>query len=182
MLRAPTALKTFSFELCSLWNLDFTDVRDAEAPQKYHLESLGLDYHEAANTRRRRRGIIVYARMASFISFSALNVFKTNGLLLTTLRIERHSLINMFPPSLETLHLTHLELCPALKPVEFLLAQKSPQQIPSLKTLILEKNKYHGREPVNLVDQPPSINEAIIVGTLSRVAAAQDVSIEVRIA
>lgn len=185
VLRAPKALKTFSFKLCSPWNLDFADLRDALAPQKDYLESLGLDYHEEADFMRRRRDIVVYAHIASFISFSALKVFKTNGLFLTTPSTERHILINIFPLSLETLHLTNIESCPALKAVEHLLAQKSPQQIPLLpllKKLILENTGYNGMELIKLVDQRLKFRKVIPVRRLSSVAAAHGVSIKLRMA
>ena len=129
--------------------------------------------------------------MESFISFNALKVFKTVAIFLTkTVKgTGRHSLINIFPPNLETLHLTRFQARfeSLLEALEHLLAQKSPQQIPSLKTLILEEFDYYGTEsgpwfgprPAKLMHVLWKDTQETAIGRLSEVAAAQGVSIDV---
>lgn len=68
--------------------------------------------------------------MASFISFKNLEVFKIVAFFLETTDngIDRNSLIDIFPYSLETLHLArlHLSFESLLEALEHLPAQKSP--------------------------------------------------------
>ncbi|MCJ1271297.1 hypothetical protein MMC22_011197, partial [Lobaria immixta] len=119
LLRAPKALKTLFSQTC--------------------LESLSLqcekDYSES------------YEPMTSLISFNNLRVFKTAAVFLakTENGTKRDNLMDIFPPNLETLHLTHFEARyeGVLEALEHLLSQTSPRQIPSLTKLILEKTYFY---------------------------------------
>lgn len=124
--------------------------------------------------------------MTSFISFKALKVFKTAALFLekTDNRTERHSLVNIFPPSLETLHLTRLkgDTESVLQAVEHLLAQKSSQQIPSLKYLILEESKWTigiRSKLVDVISPTWKVSQETAIGRLYMVAAAHGVSVDI---
>ena len=131
------------------------------------------------------RPVEYFGPIISLVSFNNLKVIEIAALFLerTDNGTRGRSLINIFPPSLETLHVTRLQSCfhSVLQPVEHLLAQKSPQQIPSLKILVLEETKSFARSPVKLMNvlwmgaQKRGTQETAI-GRLSRVAAAQDVS------
>ncbi|MCJ1267063.1 hypothetical protein MMC22_006948 [Lobaria immixta] len=128
--------------------------------------------------------------MTSFISFHALKVFKTPAVLprMTENGTARHSLINIFPPNLETLHLTRFQASSesVVEALEHLLAQKSPRHIPSLKKLILEEtNSFDpflrgrfGFGPANLMDGLWKGAQKSATANLGKVAAAQDVTIE----
>ena len=83
--------------------------------------------------------------MTSFINFNTLKVFKTVALFFAAIDnvngSETHSLIDIFPRSLETIHLTHFHPCfkSLVEALGNLLAHNSPQQVPSLKKLVLDK-------------------------------------------
>lgn len=92
-----------------------------------------------------------------------------------------YSLIDIFPPSLETLHLTRVlaSFTSILEAIEQLLAEKSPQQIPSLKKVILEEGEPYFRIETRLVDVLWRGTPETTIERLSRVAEAHGVSIEV---
>lgn len=159
ILRAPKALKTLCYKLSPHEFVKFTDLRDALRPQEMCLESLGLDLkYEKDGTSD------LLGPMKAFSSLNALKVFKIPaGLLVTTDNgAERDNLINIFPPNLDALHLTHFQAGfeRLLEALEHLLEQKSPRQIPSLRSLIVEESysdheRYrmrHGARPVKLID------------------------------
>ena len=187
MLRAPKALKTFFYKTCPPYYFGFTDLRQALGPQKDCLESLGLDYEDDYEDFY-CMGVLPWVRpfhdfgpMISFTSFKSLKVFKTAALFLENIDngTKRHSLINIFPPSLETLHLTRLQSCfqTTLEGVEDLLAQKSPRQIPSLQKLILEESESFCLKPQKLMDVLWRGTQETARERLSRVAATQGVSL-----
>ena len=124
--------------------------------------------------------------MTSIISLNTLKLFKTAAIILETREnwTESDSLINFFPPSLETLHLTGFQpgFKNLLEALEHLLAQKSSRQIPSLRKLILEQSYgfvRFGDEPARLTDVTWSNTQEIAIERLSRVATAHDVSFDV---
>lgn len=181
MLRVPKALKTMFYRLLPYTCVTLTDICHALGPQKNCLESLGFvydnKYYQIDDVEYRREA---FGPMTSFVGFKSLKVFKTPVFSLekTENGTERHKLINIFPPSLETLHLTHFQACSEsiLEALEHLIAQKSPQHIPSLKTIILEGPKiiYPSlAKPMWWTGTPNTT-----MGNLSRVAAAQGVSID----
>ena len=114
MLRAPIALKTLFYKVCPPASISFRDIRHALESQMNCLESLGLDYDEeyeiyySLAIRRAVRNFGYFGLMTSFISFNAFKNFKIAAFFLRTTdnRPERQSLINIFPPNIETLHLT----------------------------------------------------------------------------
>ena len=179
LLRAPKALKTFCNRVWPSASA-FTDIRDALAPQKNSLEILDLDFCDLA-----ARYNLDLEPMVSFISFNALKVFKSVASFLATTEngTGRHSLINIFPPSLETLHLTHFqvpyEVGNPLEALEHLLAQKSPQHIPSLKKIILEEDVFllFG-DVLHLGEILWEDTQETVIERLRRVAAAHGVSID----
>ncbi|MCJ1271633.1 hypothetical protein MMC22_011537 [Lobaria immixta] len=183
MLRAPKALKIFCNRVTPSGS-DLTDIRDALMPQKNCLEILVLNCFDIDYVYNPNHG---FEPMTSFISFNALKVFKSAASFLE--RTEngpgRHSLINIFPPNLETLHITRLPLGYGvgyvLAAVEHLLARKSPQQIPSLKKLILEEAACLRAvgAPAHLVDILWKNTQETVPERLRRVAAAHGVSIDV---
>lgn len=183
ILRAPKALKTFTYKVWPGNVVDFAALRDALGPQKNYLESLSFDYHkyflyfDHIHPERRK----FYGPMTSFVSFNNLKVFKIPALFLrrTDNEIDRHSLINIFPPSLETLHLTRFHACLSslLEDVERLLAQKSPQQIPLLKKLVLEETESSGPD-IKLAEVMWRNTQETHIGRLTWVAAAQGVSVD----
>lgn len=188
MLRAPTALQTFCYKIRRPTYINFTDTCHALRPQMNSLESLGLDCGERDGCLYRLNCIATLrpnnflGPMTSFASFSNLKVLKIAALFLTTVDIgtERHSLIDFFPPSLETLHLAGFQALfeSLLGALEHLLAQNSPQQIPSLKKLILEYYEpFHILAPI-LRNVHWRNKQERAMGKLFRVAAARGVSIE----
>ncbi|MCJ1265860.1 hypothetical protein MMC22_005741, partial [Lobaria immixta] len=186
MLRAPKALKALFYKFYSPNFINPTDIRQGLGPQKNCLESLAFDLDRTYYGRTH-----VLGPMTSLISFSALKVFKTPAIFLTGTDNgnEHDNLINIFPPNLETLHLIHfqIEFESLLEALESLLARKSPQQIPSLKNLILEEmyspvaRLYTavGVRPGRLVDVAWKGTQETAIGRLRRVAAAQGVSLDV---
>lgn len=139
LIRSPRALKTFFYTAHIPTYLELTQLRNYLRPQKTCLERLGLDYHPPS--------IPSLGPMACFISFSTLKLFRTAAILLayTVKGFGRDKLIDLFPLSLETLHVTQFETCTVrnLMAVEHLIAQKSPEQVPLLKDLILEESDSH---------------------------------------
>ncbi|MCJ1467635.1 hypothetical protein MMC07_006260 [Pseudocyphellaria aurata] len=87
--------------------------------------------------------VLDFKPMSSFIGFKNLKVLKIDAIFLqvTETGSNTHKLVNMFPPGLETLHLSRLSgsVHGILEAVDYLLAQKSPHQIPLLKNLILSE-------------------------------------------
>ena len=156
ILRAPKALKDFVYKFEPSAGITFTDVRHALEPQKCCLERLGFDYDERCQDCLPidkeieyfdRRYHYISGSMISFDSFNTIKVFETAALFLP-LTIDGPIPINTFPPNLETLRLTHCEprymedtTEQFLIAVKNLLAQKSPQQMPSLKKVILEEGR-----------------------------------------
>lgn len=173
VLRAPKALQCFSYMVFSPCRISFTDIRHALEPHENSLRCLSFEHDEVYGLFF-SRSIDKCGPMTSFITFNNLKIFRIAALFLwrTDNGTEPHSLINMFPPSLEALHLTQCgkHLIPLQDPIEDLLAHKSPQQIPSLKVLVLHKRKYSERR---WTGRPETL-----VGRLSRLAAVQGVSLE----
>ncbi|MCJ1265476.1 hypothetical protein MMC22_005354 [Lobaria immixta] len=186
ILRAPKALKTLCYKVCSPACINFTEVRHALGPQENCLKSLSLDSDEACDETN-----ALFRPMPSFISFNTLKVFKTGAIFLTTADngVERHGLIDIFPPSLEMLHLTRFHSCfeSLLEALEHLLAQKSPQQIPSLKRLKLDETDsfipmlgpMFGARHVKLMDVLWRGTQETATWRLMRVGAAQGVTVKV---
>ncbi|MCJ1469352.1 hypothetical protein MMC07_007985 [Pseudocyphellaria aurata] len=179
ILRAPRALKSFRY-VYPIHRNHFTDIRNALEPQKHCLESLSLDrgsnkFHSPTDPCWPSEPII------SFISFISLKVFKTAAMFLVPHGYGRDTLIDIFPPSLETLHLTSFEYTSIdlTEALEYLLAQKSPQQIPRLKRLVLEHPKCRNTTGMLLdcVMFPDYVED--LYRRFSRLAAAQAVSLEV---
>lgn len=170
LLRAPKALKTFSYKVCSPARIALREIRHALGPQKNCLESLGLECDDYSCN---------YAGpMTSFTSFNTLKLFKIAAAFLesTDYGTGRHNLMNFFPPNLETLHLTSFEdrYERLLEAVEHLLVQKSAQQIPSLTKLIIEEIPCFPIRPSRLWTGTQET-----LRRLSRVAAAQGVFLEI---
>ena len=183
ILRVPIALKNFSIMLCGLYD-DCEELPYILEPQKNCLESITIDcdqsfsfFHSTIEER------YLLAPMASFARFRALKVFTTTGLFLTKTidGSERHSLLNIFPPSLETLHLTRFQsdFNQLLQALERLLVYKSPQQIPSLTTLILEETVSDFLPRIRLKDVLWEDTQDIATEKLSEVAKSQNVVFEV---
>ena len=117
MLRAPKALNSFSYNFCTPSLLSFTHVRDALGPRRNCLESLELD--DGGNDESSLSTWIsdllgvnrAWEPLPSFVSFNDLKVFKLAAPFLqeTENGIGRHSLINIFPPNLETNHLNRFQ-------------------------------------------------------------------------
>ena len=181
ILRVPKALKNLSYKVCPSGGMLFTDLRRALAPHERCLESLLLDCDEGLDGESD-----LLDPMISFTSFNTLKVFKIAAVFLSMeAGFEHESLIDIFPPSLETLHLIRFQACfeSLLQALEHLLAQKPLQQIPSLKTLILEESESIQemcltRHP-KLMDLLWRRTQETAIGRLSRVAAARGVSIDV---
>lgn len=181
ILRAPKALKTFFYTFYSLSQFKFTDLWHALGAQENCLESLGLDRGEFCSGK-----MDVLRPTASIMRFNTLKVFKIAAPFLDTMAkaTKRDSLINFFPLSLETLHLTRFEawFASLVDALEYLLLQKSPRQIPSLQTLILEEPSpfmTFVQQPSILRDTSPRGARETVIKRLDRVAAPQGVSLEV---
>lgn len=184
ILRAPKALKIFAYKICPPAQISLSDLCHALRPQETHLESVCIDYdNDYYNSFYSGYADTGIARLcgpiSSFSSYSALKDFKIAAIFLETTELGtgRYKLINIFPPSLETLHLTHFHACREtfLEALEYLLSQKSPEQIPSLKTLVLDEDSEEQCEtPMEVLRRG---SQETAMGKLSRVAAAQDVSI-----
>ncbi|MCJ1466662.1 hypothetical protein MMC07_005282 [Pseudocyphellaria aurata] len=194
MLEAPKAFKTLFYK-GRIASTDFKHLRCSLDSQKNHLENLGFEYlNEDDEFYRTMHQIIRNLKpMVSFVGFNTLKFFKTAVCFLQTTEngIGRQSLIDIFPPCLETLHLTRVEACftNVLEAVEHLLSQKSPHQIPSLRKLILEKPRslnllISDSEGNNIQDNLEDImwngtQDSNIVRRLSQVAANQGISIKI---
>lgn len=175
ILRAPKALKNFSYTVCPFTPIGFIDLQDALALQKTCLEKLTFDHHRFFTSFAIDPKLDNWAPVPSFVGFSALKVFTCPALFLTNPDgpTERDSLINIFPANLETLHLTRCEYPEDLPDaLEHLIAQKSPQQIPLLKNLILEN-----RENQDIELELQEIMQEIL-SRLFRLGAAHGVSVE----
>lgn len=150
ILRAPKALKTFRYSECSTYSIDFRVMRYALGPHKDCLEKVRFDYHKCWETHYMNESRDPGGPMTSFLSFNAIKVFKIAAAFLETTHndTDRQSLTNIFPPSLETLHLTdiHARCRSVLEALEHLLATKSSQQIPLLTQLILEDFDFEDYE------------------------------------
>lgn len=182
ILRTPKALKTFSYFLSTSDLQDMLVViRESLAQHEHCLESLGIDCHPI---------LIDHISMPKdgmtwFYSFNALKIIKTPACLLETRGTNDSSfLTDTFPPSLETLHLTHFRpyLDDFLEALEDLLARKSQQQIPSLTKLIIEEAKsfdFDGIETLKLKDVLWRDTQEPAIERLSRVAATHGVSVYV---
>ncbi|MCJ1466661.1 hypothetical protein MMC07_005281 [Pseudocyphellaria aurata] len=193
MLEAPKALKTLFYK-GHIARTDFKHLRCSLDSQKNHLENLGFEYLNENDEFHRTMHEIKrdLKPMVSFVGFNTLKFFKTAVCFLQTTEngIGRQSLIDIFPPCLETLHLTRVRACftNVLEAVEHLLSQKSPHQIPSLRKLILEKppsinlsmSVYRRVDEDNLKDimWNGTQEDSNIVRRLSQVAANQGISIE----
>lgn len=185
MLRAPKALKAFSYTVCPPAYIDFKVLRHALGPQETSLETLAFNYNKHCDegVYDERMAERFFGPMASFTSFSTLKVFKTPAVFLerTDSGTKHQSLINIFPPNLETLDLHDFQgrFENVLEAVEHLLTQKSPQQIPSLKKLILRESKSYQLSHAKLIDVLWRNTQENALERLSTVAAAQGVSIDV---
>lgn len=176
ILRVPKALEEFSFLSAEI---NFIDIRHALGPQEKCLKYLGFDHHHDYYRNFYSPGIIesiVPGPMSSFISFNTLAVFRTPAIFLqTTINgIDRHRLLNIFPPNLKWLQVTRCHIClgSLLEAVDHLLATKSPQQIPSLKKITLEE--YWSWAPLSTEQHETAM------GSFSKVAAARGISIEIK--
>ncbi|MCJ1466743.1 hypothetical protein MMC07_005363 [Pseudocyphellaria aurata] len=181
MLGAPKALKSLFYNDGQVDRTDFKHLRCSLDSQKNHLENLALDYLNKDDGCHRRIGVErVFEPMVSFVGFTRLRVFKVAACFLQTIEngIGRQSLIDIFPPCLETLHLTRLRACfPDLfEALVHLLSQKSPSQIPSLRKLVLEGLRYLCS--VSATVEYFMGNGTQDVGRLSKVAVTQGVSVE----
>ena len=181
ILRVPIALKKFSFLASSLYDIDCTNLPHALEPQKNSLESMTI--YCSPRIQSARGEDYDFAPMGSFTRFSALKVFKTEGLFLTETvhGNDRYSLLNMFPPSLETLHLTRFQtdFNKLLEALERLLASKSAWQIPSLNNLILEETVYRRPSHTRLMEILLGDTQEVATEKLSGVARSQNVAFEV---
>ena len=183
LFRAPKALKTL---FCNLYPQDaftFTDIRHVLKPQKNFLVSLGFDFNKGDTKFYDSVGRLHFGPLTSFTSFSTVKAFTITALFLqmTECGTGHRSLINIFPRNLETLRINGLyaRFATVLEALEHLLAQKSPQQLPSLKKLILEETHgYAGR-----LDKMTAVlwkgTQETVIERLSKVAAARGVSIDV---
>lgn len=179
ILRAPKALKTFFYTFYSPCGIDFTAIRHALGPQESCLEILSLD-HDVDFTYY-RYGIEdreFLKPMTSFLSFSSLKIFVISAPFLqsTDNGTEHHRLINIFPASLETLHLTRIEARSEslLRAVEDVLAHKSQEQIPSLTKVVLHQNSIR----LEMMDTIWKVTHETAMGRLSRAAVAHGVTID----
>lgn len=181
ILRAPKALKKLSYTLCPHDSNSFTDLHQALRPQENFLEIISIHHNNDFERRGRDRRTGHFGPMASFIGFSNLKVFKIAALLLreTNHGTGHDRLINIFPPSLEKLHLTRFkaDFMDLLEAVEHLLAKKSPEQVPLLKNFILEEHKYPFRS-IKLKDVLWRDTQETALDRLRTVAAAGGVSFD----
>lgn len=185
IFRAPKALRTLWYEFCPFTITPIKNLRHALRPQEKCLENLAFDYDEDyENIYDLWRTLGVHGNfgpMSSFKSFNNLKVFKTAAffLLRTENGTDFDNLIDLFPASLETLYLTSLVSCfsEVLVALEHLIAQKSPQQIPSLKTLILDESECHCLNSETLMDLSWKQTGEKALDRLGTVCVAQNVSL-----
>lgn len=184
ILRAPRALKTFSYTAIHPTRMNFAHVRQVLWSQRNCLESLCLGYDEEYETFNRATDPgICLEPMESFMIFKDLKVFKIVALFLRAILVQHgirhpHSL-RIFPLSLERLHLVRFRAVSVqriLEMVESLVAHKSSNEIPLLEELILEEPRnFLANRPVKLVEALWGSVPQPAIGRLSRVAAAQGV-------
>ncbi|MCJ1270150.1 hypothetical protein MMC22_010046 [Lobaria immixta] len=182
ILRVPIALKHFSFMVCSSFcYCDCYIIQVALDSQKDCLESITIYDHISLRSEIEEGHW--FMEMGPLTRFSVLKVFKTAALFLTkTIHgSERESLLSIFPPSLETLHLTRFQsnFNNLLEALEHLLAYKSAQHIPSLANLILEETVSGDAPPTRLNDVLWGNTQESAIEKLSEVAKSQDVVFEV---
>lgn len=184
ILRAPKALKSFFYRVDPSTHLNFIHILETLRPHEHCLENLGLDYcHRHDINYLQWLGCSNhFGPMPSLVNFSTLKVFKTPVVFLeeTENGTGGHKLIDVFPPSLETLHLTRVSASSGsvLEAVEHLLAHKSPQQNPWLRRLILEQGiGSFGLRPDKYVNRWHTKPLKSVLGELPGIAAAQEVSI-----
>lgn len=116
--------------------------------------------------------------MASFLSFNALQEFGAPARFMerTENGTDRHRLVNIFPPSLETLQILRCEkgLETIVEALEYLFSQDSPQQVPWLKNLVMKKNEFDlGRATWDSIRD----GHETALEKLSTAAAAREISI-----
>lgn len=181
ILRVPRALKHFSFMVRTFHDFECIDISHSLESQKDCLESINIYCDQSIQLEVEEDNFL--APMPSFIRFSALKVFKSAGLFLTSTvhGNDRYSLINIFPPSLEVLHVTRFQsdYNKLLEALERLVAYKSPRQIPLLETLVLEETLASGVPPPRLLDVLWGDTEEVATERLRRVAKSQSVILEV---
>ena len=184
ILRVPKSLKALSFKFSPPLLLDFTGIRQALKPQESCLESLTFDTILPSGW-----GLIGSRPLPSFISFNNLKVFKSAPFFFTPNGAEGFDrFLDIFPPSLEALHVTHLQASfrGVLEALVHLLTKKSARQIPSLTRVVLEETFSHGTrlrakrgvKPKKLIDVLWRDTAESAVGRLSEVGAAKDVSVD----
>ncbi|MCJ1466672.1 hypothetical protein MMC07_005292 [Pseudocyphellaria aurata] len=120
--------------------------------------------------------------MPSFANLTALKVFKTPTTFLewTEMGPRGRNLLDMFPTSLTTLHLTRFEDVSenTLRALDHLLTHKSSSQISSLESLILEDGAgSFGVRPAKTMQLWHEGALKNDIEELSRLAAIQDVEI-----
>lgn len=145
ILRAPKALKSVFFTVSAFAKNNFKDLCHILKPHENCLESLSIDcspVYEAHNP--------LLGGRDSFLNFTSLKLFKTAAFYYERMLDEsgRLGLLDIFPPGIETLHLTQFETCSRrlLEALEYLLAQKSPRHLPLLAKLILETECLEARD------------------------------------
>lgn len=173
VFQVSKALRTV-FYRTTFNGINFTHLRYALEPQKNSLCCLGFEYFEdyesslASSTARRH-----LEPMPSFVMFDTLKIFKTVAIFLekTEKGKKPDRLVNIFPPSIETLHLTRCQsgFESLLEALGYLLGPESPQELPLLKKIILEEK--HSKDLLSL-----DVHETT-VGRLSTAAEARGVSI-----
>ncbi|MCJ1266019.1 hypothetical protein MMC22_005901 [Lobaria immixta] len=182
ILRVPIALKHFSFTTHSFLDFYWEDMPNVLEAQKHCLQSITMDY-DPISVQQEIEIAFYLAPMESFTRFTALKVFKTAGLFLTETvhGSERYNLLNIFPPSLETLYLTRFQsgFKKLLESLERLLAFRFPRQIPLLKTLILEERISGGAPQTRLKDVLWGNTQESTTEKLSEVAKYRNVVFEV---
>lgn len=192
VLQAPKALRTLFYTVDPPNGLKSEYIHHALGTQKDILESFSLDYDNSFEELFVREtmsslGELDYFRVIkSFTSFNALRVLKIAVLFFFTSTnwANCHKLINIFPPSLEVLHLTRFQgrfEC-LLEAVDHLLASKSSQHISSLKRVILEESLMDCARKAKLMDVMWKDTPNTAMERLSRVATAQGVSFDVIVA
>ncbi|MCJ1461951.1 hypothetical protein MMC07_000551 [Pseudocyphellaria aurata] len=194
ILRAPKALEKFTYRVRPFFGGNFQGLYHALEPQEHCLQSLTLDYdshYDSADLERsgpRRWRLLLcccFPPRISFTSFISLKLFKTVAFFLekTNRWGDRRSLLNIFPSSLEAFHLTRCKPTyrRLFQAMEDLLVQKSSREIPSLRRIILEEGTgVPGDGQATLMSSLRQDTPETAIGRLSRVAAAQDVSLAVQ--
>lgn len=193
ILRAPNALKKFFYTFSPGLGVDWPTMLEALAPYRDCLESLGFDYslvYEMYHIPNRDNEFL--GDMESFIDLNTLKVLKIPALFFETTYFGNDGFLDLtwlFPPKLETLHLTRFQARykDTLEALEGLLTAKSPEQNPSLTRLILEETKpctlglfeFLGIVHPKLKDELWEDTQETAIERLSKVAAAQGITFEV---